>query len=99
MILFWRVNLWASVVVFVFFMVSFLEMADELVLNSIGRVFWIFFLYGPYLELIQVPVCFLALFVKPRPRRWALCVLLMLVFFLIKNLILVYILASTFERR
>lgn len=84
---------------FALFMMSLLEMTDESVLRQLGGMFWVFFLYGPYLELIQLPICFLALFIKPRPQRWGLYMLLMLAFLLVKNLVLVYILASTFERR
>ena len=55
---------------FVLFTVSLSEMTDDPFLRQLGSMFWVFFLYGPYLDLIQIPLSVLALFIKSRPRRW-----------------------------
>lgn len=99
MIVFWRINLCVSIVVFILFLMSFLDMTDDLVLISIGQACWYFFLYGPYLEVIQIPICILALFIKPRPRRWYLYLLLMFILLIIKKLIVFVVLLMAMKTK
>lgn len=94
--LFWRVNLWINLSVFVLFIV-FLVGTTVDVVPDIMYMIGPFFLYGPYLEIVQVPICILALFITPKPRRWYLYLLLMIISFAIKNLLVFIILAMAAE--
>lgn len=98
MILFWKISLYVSIVVFILFLFYLISIKFHVinvsVSNLIAKATFIFFIYGTFLEMIQIPICIVGLFFKKKPKRVWLFFLMMATFFIIKALLYVYILGS-----
>lgn len=98
---FWRINLIVSLSVFILFL---LDAVQILITESSTVVFFLsaitswFFIYGTFLELIQIPICILALFIWPRPKMVLFYFLLMFILFITKFAIYFLVFGSAAER-
>lgn len=98
--LFWKINIYANIVVFILFLLYLVPIKFQIinfsVSNFIVDVAFIFFIYGAFLEIIQIPICVIGIFFKDKPKRVWLFFLMMMVFFITKIALYVYVLGSAF---
>jgi hypothetical protein len=71
--LFWKINLYISIIIFILFLAYFISIKFHLintfVTNFIAATTFIFFIYGTFLEIIQIPICIIGLFFENKPKR------------------------------
>jgi hypothetical protein len=95
---FWIVNKIISIIVFFMFLLYFVSikfcLINSSVSNLIASTTFIFFMYGVFLELIQIPICIIGLFFKNKPKRVWLFFFMMVVFFIVKVILYIYLLGS-----
>lgn len=86
--LFWKFNLFASLSIFILFIAYIISIKfcffNYDVCNFIASKTWLFFVYGAFLEIIQIPICIVGLFLKNRPKKVGLFFLMMVTFGIIK---------------
>lgn len=95
--LFWKINIYVSIAVVGIFLLYFiLGYYGFYIPDFLLDIPAIIFFYGPFLEIIQIPLCLLvALFTLKRQKKtvW-LYFLMMMIFFIIKISIYVLVLGS-----
>ncbi|WP_025142906.1 hypothetical protein [Pedobacter jeongneungensis] len=93
--LFWKINIYLSIITF---MICLFYLATIIIpLNppiAILSITSMFFLYGTFLEIVQIPICLIALISDYRPKRLWLFFLVMIIFLTVKITLYVYILGS-----
>ncbi len=86
--LFWKFNLFASLstlILFITYIISAMFcFINYDVCNFIASITWLFFVYGVFLEIIQIPICIFGLFFNNRPKKVWLFFLMMITFAIIK---------------
>lgn len=86
--LFWKINIYISVITFTMFLTYLISISYNFfspkLSNYIMSFTVLFFIYGTFLEIIQIPICLLALFSKYKQKRVWLFFLMMTIFFIIK---------------
>jgi len=96
--LFWKINLYINLIVFILFFLYVVSIKFEIInfsiSNFIADLSFIFFIYGAFLEIIQIPICVIGLFFKNKPKRVWLFFLMMIVFLITKITLYIYILGS-----
>ncbi len=96
--LFWKINLWISIITFLLFLLYFIVVRFSYSGSAIGNFImsftFLFFIYGAFLEIIQIPVCLIALIFNPKQKRIGLFFLMMVIFFIIKVGLYVYTLGG-----
>ncbi|KUJ60506.1 hypothetical protein AR687_17185 [Flavobacteriaceae bacterium CRH] len=71
--LFWKINLYINLIVFVLFLLYIISIKSHIInasiTNLIATTTFLFFIYGAFLEIIQMPICIIAAFFKNKPKR------------------------------
>lgn len=95
---FWKFNLFVSVTIFLLFNLYLISIkfcfVNYGINNFIASKTLLFFMYGIFLEIIQIPICCIGLFFDNVPKNIWLFFLMMVTFAIIKILLYVYILGS-----
>ncbi len=95
--LFWKINIYVSVIVFSLFILYFLAMYFEISIpNFLVDISGVLFFYAPFLEIIQIPLCLIiVLFTLKNQKKivW-MYFLIMIIFFIIKISIYFLLLGS-----
>ena len=95
--LFWKINIYVSVITFLMFLLNLTANIYSFFGSVSGYIMSLtilFFTYGAFLEIIQIPICLLALFFKYRQKRVWVFFLIMVLFFIIKIRLYFYIFAA-----
>ena len=95
--LFWKINIYVSVIVFSLFMLYFIIMYFEIIIpNLLLDIPGLLFFYAPFLEVIQIPLCLtLTLFtLKKQTKIVWIYFLIMVIFFIVKISVYILILGS-----
>lgn len=96
--LFWKLNFYLSLIVIVLFFMYIISikfcLINYTVSGIIAKLTFMFFIYGAFLEIIQIPICAIGLFFGYKPKRVLLFFLMMTIFFIIKISLYVYILGA-----
>ena len=99
--IFWRSNVIVSLSVFGLFLLDltpiFITVNSSIGFFLFSITSW-FFIYGPFLEMFQIPVCIVALVISPRPKRVLFYFILMFTLLITKIAIYIYVFASAMER-
>lgn len=94
--LFWKVNLYVTIIVFILFLLYFIAARFSFLNPSISNLFmsltFLFFYYGAFLEIFQIPLCTIAFFFNYKPKRAILIFFMMFVSFILKICLFVYLL-------
>ncbi|MBE8726787.1 hypothetical protein C4F50_17865 [Flavobacterium sp. KB82] len=87
-----------SVITFVLFLLYYFVVKFSCftpsVNNTVISITFVFFIYGAFLEIIQIPICILALFFKYRPPKIWFIFISMILFFIIKIAFFIYLLGA-----
>lgn len=95
--LFWKINIYVSIIIFSLFMLYFLAMYFEISMpNYLVDIPGLLFFYAPFLEVIQIPLCLIiTLFtLKSQKKIVWMYFLMMIIFFIIKISIYFLLLGS-----
>lgn len=96
--LFWKLNFYLSLTVIVLFLIYIISIKFCLINHTVSGIIatltFMFFIYGAFLEIIQIPICAVGLFFGYKPKRVWLLFLMMTIFFIIKISLYVYILGT-----
>jgi hypothetical protein len=96
--LFWKINLYINILVFILFLTYFLVVKFSFIKASVSNICmsltFLFFNYGVFLEIFQIPLCIIALFFKNKPKRVKFLFFMMFIFFIIKMILFIYLLGS-----
>ncbi len=98
--LFWKINVGISITVFLLFNVYILEMILNIHLSLFLEIFGLIFIYGPFWEVVQIPLCLIITLLTLRKQTKIVWVyfFMMAVFFLYKICWYVLILGSIVPR-
>ena len=90
---FWKINLYISIITFLLFIIYLLVMNWNFIPQFFHEIFGYIFLFGPFLEVIQIPLCliFSLLTIKSQKKNVWLYMLMMMCFFVIKIVIYFFI--------
>ena len=89
--MFWKINSYVGLLGFVLFLIGAIS---EFFFRPILSLF---FIYGPFLELTQLPICMVALLAEYRPRRLGLYFFAMTCSLVIKIVVLLILFGSRFS--
>ncbi|PKH52663.1 hypothetical protein CXF68_19005 [Tenacibaculum sp. Bg11-29] len=95
--LFWKINIYMSVIVFSLFILNFIAMYFEVYIpNFFLGISGLTFIFSPFLEIIQVPLCLIVILttLKNQNKIVWMYLLMMIVFFIIKITIYILLLGS-----
>ncbi len=84
--LFWKINISISIIVFILFNVYILEMIFNINLILFSDLLGLIFIYGCFLEIVQIPLCLVVTLLSLRKQTKIVWVyfFMMIVFFLYK---------------
>ncbi len=91
--LFWRVNLFISIVTFILFVVPIVLDLKNITIYFITDVSNLTYLLDPYFEMIQMPISFLIAIYNNKKTFW-IYFLIMFILFVIKMGLFIYVLGS-----
>jgi hypothetical protein len=96
--LFWKINLWISIITFLLFLLYFIVVKFSFSGSTVGDFImsftFLFFIYGAFLEIIQIPLCLIALIFNHKQKNIGFFFLMMVIFFIIKIGLYVYTLGT-----
>lgn len=95
---FWKINIILSITVFLIFIGQLLNMAFVKVDFPFQDFFSLIFLYGPFLEIIQVPICIGYSLITKRDKKGYKYIFMMIGFFVIKIALYVGIMSAAVIR-
>lgn len=96
--IFWKINFFTSIIIFMLFMLYLLAVSSSILgptlRNAVISSTALFFIYGAFWEIIQIPICLIALLFRSKPQRPVLFFLTLIALFMVKVGLYIYVLGS-----